>query len=418
VKIFEALENFLDALGFLYVTEIEFKNLCDKNGITFRMLPKTMGSELATKAQFINDFGLAKAEMRSNLTLLERLIPDFNVVPADEEAILSKLSSLLEENRVYQLCQRGVDDPRAAITAIREFQEGLSSDVTYGEYSSIMDVSLDEWTARVEQGEAVVSVQGFEKLCQMIGGLNPGRIGILLADTGFGKTNLGLTLALRARHTMGVAYANMEMSLEDISKRIAILESGIKHKEFYEQVRLKEFKDRFRDDGKGFFLTEGRTLSPMQIKVWIRTLNKKSPLGLVVIDYDQCLELGISRDVPEWKAIQNTLSDFDNFAKEVGCFILVLAQLNREGEISSSHRSLYKAHTVLHFRNDEDHGPVIHAKKNRHGRSNACLAVDYDEESSGIIERDLVEASQKKQKRTIEIKKPKASYAPRGKEWE
>lgn len=408
-KVFPKLEAFLDALGFLYCTDEHVRDSVERLGIRFKALPQSYGAQVAARAQAIGDFKLARHELSHELTLLEMGVQDFKIIPRDDLTLQEKLNALLEEQRVYELCLLGQKDPRAALEQIKNFQETLSANVNYGEFDALMNVYLHEWKEKVERGEDEIIIPGFERLSKMIGGFNPGRIAILLAETGFGKTNLGLLLALAARHSLGSIYFNMEMSYTDICKRIATLESKSKHKDFYQNVRREEWIKSFSDNGKGFVITDGRTLSPNQVKALVRNISRIQPVGFVVVDYDQCLELEVNRDTPEWKALQKTLADFDNFAKEMNCFILVLSQINRDGEISASHRALFKAHTVLNFRNDETHGPIIHAKKNRHGKANAALKVEYIEDSSEIIECEVISLSNKKQKR--EIKLPKTAPA-------
>lgn len=407
-KVYPPLEDFLNALGYLYCTDTDTRTMVEDLGIRFKSLPQCFATTTAYKAQSIGDFALAKHELYGDIVLLEKVTTAFRIVPDDPNTFQVKLKSLLEDHQVFELCAKGQADPQGARESIRNFQESMTSDVTFGDFANVMQVHLAGWKSKVEAGQSLIKIPRFEKLSEVIGGFNPGRLGSLYGDTGFGKTNCALQLALMARQVMGVLYINQEMGLEDISKRIATLESGIPHKDFYFHVRKPEWANGFANNGRGFFITEGRSLSLMQIKALIRRISKTTPLGFVVIDYDQCIELETSRDVPEWKALQNALSDLDNFSKEMDCFILVLGQLNREGEVSASHRATFKAHTVLHFRNDDEHGAVIHAKKNRHGRAHAAVSVNYDEETSQITELEVLNLkSVKKTKREIQLPKQK-----------
>lgn len=397
------LEDFLNALGYLYCTDSNVKDSCERMNVNFRTVPNCFGVELAIKAQAFNNFDMAKYELRDELSVLIRFVKDLRQIPTEDLLLKEKLDLLLGEDKIYNLCEKGINDPSLIIEDIKNLQDTLSEPIVIAEFGELLPSYLKVWKKRVEKNEQEVLIEGLEKLSEMIGGFNPGRLAILMGDTGFGKSNLGLTIALRARHAMPVVYFNMEMGFEDVSKRIAVLESKISHKEFYQRVKNDDWAKSFNDNGKGFYITEGKTLSPQQIKAAVRTIVKNKNIGLIVVDYDQCLELNVDRFTPEWKAIQNTLAEFDNFAKEINCFILVLAQLNRDGEISSSHRSLYKAHTVLHFKSDDRHGPIIQVKKNRHAKSNVALLVNYPPESSCITEVNIINYSDKKEKRQINV---------------
>lgn len=402
-KVFPALDNYLTALCYLFLTDKNVRAQCDRCGVRFASLPKTQATESATKAQAIASFELARHELKDDAAFLEMGMPDLRQVPVDDVAFLEKLNGLLENQKVYELCAEGMSDPIGVKEKIKNFQESLCTEVSYGPLDAVMSVYLPEWSERVQKEQAIVKIKNFERLSEMIGGFNPGRIGILLAETGFGKTNLGLSLALNARATMATGYANQEMSFDDISKRIAVLDKKIKHRDFYQLVKDESFVRSGWDNGKGFYITNGQSLSVNQIKGWVRSLSRETPIRFLVIDYDQCLNLETSRNVPEWKALQNALADFDNFSREVECFILVLAQLNREGEISGSHRSNFKSHVTLKFFNDDEHGPIIRADKNRNGIHGAFLKVDYDTESSLIREIEVCPPKGKKKKREIKL---------------
>jgi len=107
----------------------------------------------------------------------------------------------------------------------------------------------------------------------------------------------------------------------------------------------------------------------------------------------------MNRNIQEWKALQQAIIRLEDLAKELNFCIIVLAQLNRDGEISASHRATFSAHTVLNFRDHPTLGPVIDAKKNRHGKKDSVVTVDYTEISARITEKQQVKIDRKAEQR-------------------
>lgn len=225
----------------------------------------------------------------------------------------------------------------------------------------------------------------------MIGGFNPERIGIAMGETGFGKTNLAINLALAAARTMGVAYVNMEMGYADMVKRFAVIGAQVNYRDYGQGAfDPGAVKNRLSSVADKIQITSGKALSLPQISAWARLRHRKNPLGLLVIDYDQKVDLRLGFGIEEWKELQKAVEAFEALAMELGIYVLLLAQVNREGKIAGSFRALYPAHTALRFREHETHGPIIEAVKNRHGKKSQALTVLYNQENSSLIEGDVI----------------------------
>ena len=406
--IYPKLEEYLDAVVLLYLTDEFMRTTIDENGLNFERLPQCNSTKIGVKAQKIGNFKLAQHECRDDLCLLERVVSSFTQVPTDGLTVIEKLNVLMKQNRIFNIGQTAILDPEQGYIQIKEFRDEVCGEIVDGYKHDLMSVFLPIISAEIEENKDCITIGGFEKLSGAIGGFNPGRMGILMAETGFGKTNLGLSLALRANATMGVGYVNMEMSFKDICKRMGVLERGITYTEFHQKVRDEEWRRSFRETEHPMCITDGKSAKPIEIKAWIRKKVREDRIQFVIVDYDQCLTLNTSYDTPEWKAMQDVLMDFDDFCKEVNIFLLVIAQINREGEIAASHRALYKAHSVMLFCNDDEFGPSIVIKKNRHGRKGAVITVQYDQENSKITEQELVFKREFKKSKVDTIRKPEA----------
>lgn len=333
-------------------------------------------------------------EMRSILESVGR-ISDLPMIPRDPVALRDMFQSLYEEWQFGQLGEQLRNNPKLGKDLIRTFQVKEANEVKFQTLSEL-SILVGHHHEQAKEKKSVIDVQGFLKLSQMIGGFNRQRLGIFLGGTGFGKTNFAVNLALAASKTMRVGYVNMEMGYDDMVRRFAVIASGLPYSDYslgnFDPSRLKQ---KLEEYGERIFLTSGRSLSYAQIVAWARLL-KDDGLDLLIIDYDQKVELNLKHQAEEWKALQKLIEAFEDLAKELNLYCLILAQVNREGLIAGSHRAQFPAHTVLAFYDHELHGPVIEAKKNRHGRKDQALKVNYNSENSLITELDVVTISRDK----------------------
>lgn len=403
-KLYPPLEQFLITLVYGALTVEHIWSQMIEAGIRSQVLPHCDARDILGRLEQFKEFRRAQHELQGDLAFLERYQPDLTQIPRDSVVLIGKLNELLKLNEIVVLGLLCQEQPNLAMNKIISFQQEFGPRVECYSFEDI-PAQLFEIRKKVKDGTSQAIIPGFEQLSGLIGGFGPW-LTVLLANTGFGKTMLALQLALRARFTMAVFYANLEMQFATIVRRLATLETKIEHKDFFQSVLSDEWISKVQDAGKGFDITGGQSITPGQFKSTIRTLNRKRefPIELAVLDYDQCLVLESRRDKPQWEVMHDVLADLDNFAQDVGCHVMVVAQVNRDGEISSSHRSLFKAHTVMHFRDHDSHGPLIEIKKNRHGPAGKAVKVEYDQNTSQIREIDVISLmSPNKRKREIKV---------------
>jgi KaiC/GvpD/RAD55 family RecA-like ATPase len=338
-------------------------------------------------------------EMERDLTLLERFSDSLTVIPKNPEVLRDKFQELSSAFQFQQLADELRLNPDKGKELIKRFTINEARGVEYQTLSEL-SLNVDRHHAQSKEGKSVLVVKGFEKLSAMIGGFNPERLGIFLGGTGFGKTNFAVNLALQAGQTMGVAYANMEMGYDDMVRRFAVIASAVSYSDYSRgKFHVDDVKSSLQKNGQNIFLTSGKTLTFDQITAWARLLASKNNIGMLIVDYDQKVDLNLKHQAEEWKALQKLIEAFEDLSKELGIYCLVLAQVNREGLISGSHRAQFPAHTVLAFHEHEAHGPIIEAKKNRHGKKAQALTVLYNEQNSVITECEIITLQPKKEER-------------------
>ncbi len=209
-----------------------------------------------------------------------------------------------------------------------------------------------------------------------------------------------MNLAMASQKTMNTWYFNMEMSLEDIFERMLAIfyERAFSDLRTYGDVEIGRMIQAFENNFK-FRITSGRDKTLKEIQNMSRLQAATEKPGIIFIDYDQKILLDTNHQTPEWKALQLAMISLEDLAKELNCFVVVLAQANTEGEISGSNRSRFSASSVWSFEEDEDLGPIIRFNKNRFGERGKVLQVKYERHCAKVSEKELVTVAIKKKRK-------------------
>lgn len=306
-----------------------------------------------------------------------------------EEVLAPLYAECIKGYRLRELAQAILENPSHGEELISGYENRRYNLTKTISFADALADFVPEYDRRLIEKSILIKIPKYPLLSSMIGGFNPGRIGILLADTGYGKTNLGIALALSASEVGVALYFNMEMISYDFTERLVVSLSEITFQDLH-SGRLNRKTLESRAFNRRLFMTDGKDLSLQQIKSFCRAQKLKTGLSFCVIDYDQKLILETDRNTQEWKALQNAVIALESLAKELGVYILILAQQNEEGAISGSRRATFSASTVLKFYNDEGIGDVVVAAKNRFGKRNAAIKVNYSPDKASILEEDRV----------------------------
>lgn len=336
------------------------------------------------------------AEYARNRLFDEGAIASINLLCAGYEAPLDRAplqlryNELLEDYKLSWLKNQinsvsSLKELAALNDQINSGTESSNAVVSFGDY--VDEVYLNEKTRIAMTGEEHVRVPNWPMMSKMIGGFNPARLGIFIADSGFGKTNFAVQFALDAAIDMSVLYFNMEMSGYDFTHRAMACVNQLT----YTQMHTADFSGPqalLKARGRRFFYSLGKDLTLYEIGAISRRYKAKEGIKIIVVDYDQKLVLNGKDE--EWKELQRAAVWLEGLAKELGVYILLLAQSNHNQGISGSKRSIFPASNVSLFYDDGEHGPCIRMLKNRFGKRSACLSVDYQPESCTVRENNYV----------------------------
>ncbi len=386
------LEQFLNSCAYACLIDDEFQATCELAGINWQTLPPFDGVRAMQKYYLLRETHShqeARFEVRDDARFLE-ISADTSQLGRDEFELSVQFKKIHAIYAYEALGQELIANPSHGKALIENFTTGDLKRISASSVLEFAPPLFEEFLEKAKKQEGKVLIPGFPMLSEMIGGFNPKRILMIMGETGFGKTNLALALAIRASLRSRCLYVNMEMSLDDMTKRLAVMVTRKSYHDLYRgHIEYEEFKKLVSVFGGNLVMTPGSSLSMGSIEALIRRESREG-MKFAIIDYDQKIDLPLMKNEPEWRSLQKAIIKLEDLAKELDICIIVLMQQNRDGQISASHRATFAAHTILDFKNDPMQGPIIHAKKNRHGKKDQAVRVEYGQDDSSIIEIEVV----------------------------
>ena len=191
----------------------------------------------------------------------------------------------------------------------------------------------------IDSGESSATSTGFARLDYCLsGGFQPGKLYVLAARPGIGKSALAIHFSHEiAKRGLRASYASLEMSAGECAGRLLSRESGVAkprmkggllpaHRKKLEEStkRMQGWPITFKDDNKA-------TLD--SFRAFLAQERVKGGVGLAVIDYLQLLSApGYDSRVQEITAISRSLKQM---SIELQIPILALSQLSRQCEINN-----------------------------------------------------------------------------------
>lgn len=378
-------------IAFRAMTEKGFWEQAQLMGVRLEEWPPTRGRFLLEK--FLKDledrgFDFAFWNLTTGPNWSE--IENLNwALPETEEGLKALYEETIEIVRGQELGAAILQAPHKAYELLKNFENRQQNSSRVIDMAASMQEYHDAYTAKVAAGESVVGIPLWSKLADAIGGFNPERIAICKAESGLGKSMLAMNLAFCAAQKQPVLYVNMEMSLMDMYERLWAMTS----EQGFSKIRRDgppsmDLVDALKPEH--LFMTDGRDMSFIEIRAMARKIKEKHGLLMFIIDYDQKLVLDVPAGGAEWREMQRVMARFEQLAKELQCFGLILAQTNLDGHISSTHRARFSASTIWHFRKDDLYSYVIDFDKNRFCERGTAITVQYEGWCGRIKEGELV----------------------------
>ena len=193
---------------------------------------------------------------------------------------------------------------------------------------------------------------GLKDLDAQIRGLEPGRLYVVAARPGFGKTALAAQMGLAVSQTAGrVLMFSLEMPAEEIATRLVCSEARV------DLVRLSQSSEgdktalnerdwqrltraQERLDNAPFDILTKNGLLLQSLIDQVRREHQREPLKLFVLDYLQLVQVSGRAGENATQRVTMITTALKGLAMELGIPVMALSQLSREVEKRPNHRPM------------------------------------------------------------------------------
>lgn len=184
-------------------------------------------------------------------------------------------------------------------------------------------------------GEVQGVPTGYGELDKLLLGMQPGQLIVLAARPAMGKTALALNIAQNAcgLTKLPVVVFSLEMLSKELSMRLLTQRAKVDSK----RIRQKNFLDTdLRSIGRAvkelqeypIYINDNGGINLLDIQSQCRKIKAEQGIALVVIDYLQ-LMTPHTKTTSREQQISEMSRGLKSLAKELGCPIIALSQLNR-----------------------------------------------------------------------------------------
>jgi replicative DNA helicase len=332
-------------------------------------------------------------------------------------------SSVLKKYQAYleDLGKRDIDNTLAdcigdlaKINIFRSKETFETGDQIAKFLTKIMAEKERKFREKMSLGEVILEglSTGFNKLDELTLGLKQGDLIILAAETGVGKTALGLQTAktIGIDQNISTLYINTEMSREQIYQR---LWSNVSNVPLYDIKRGNYDGPSGNDRPKvnaaiqkiaksNFIHRFCPGLTPSQCIMLGRQAKVQKHIQVMVIDYIGRMDK-IDKNLNEWQVLEQIAKTNKILAQELQIPIMVLAQLNENGSLQGAKRIKNECDMLLKLypipnNEKEDYSKYANANfrlyldKNRDGENDKNIALHYDKQVQRIESARLIES--------------------------
>ena len=242
-----------------------------------------------------------------------------------------------------------VKDPVARAEGLLMQLEGLSGG---GELVPLAQAARDYVALKEDQfkNPGLRGLQtGYHNIDHRLNGLQPGNLVVVGARPAMGKTNYLLNIMRQValqKHDYEILIFSLEMSNSELVQRLVGAQGHVKGdllksaKVFgHEPSRERMFDAVNALAGLRVRLCDAAALTVGEIAAMVRTAHRRSGVGLVLIDYLGLVDADGRTDTQALRVAEITRA-LKKLAKQVGCPVIVAAQLNRQIEQRTNKRPM------------------------------------------------------------------------------
>jgi replicative DNA helicase len=172
-------------------------------------------------------------------------------------------------------------------------------------------------------------------LNKLIDGLSPGRVYVIGARPGVGKTVAALQLALGLCAHGNVAFSSLEMTAQELQIRAFAYDmrmsiGKLMRRQLDESDWQRIASRRAKWAETPMFIDDASSRTVMQIKQHARNVARKGKLAAVVVDYLQLVSAPRGERMKRYDIVSEVSRELKIMAKELQVPVIALSQLNRE----------------------------------------------------------------------------------------
>ena len=273
------------------------------------------------------------------ITLLD--LASYSVYAMTEKAIRGKAQIVREKSLYRSMIRVGT----GLVSTGYEADDDTIEDAVSSAVSQVMALALSHTTASVPIGVALDTLMSDIRSGKHnyivppglpFARLNPGDLVVVSAGTSVGKTALTLNWADEWSKKKSVVYFEYEMPESSLMARLVCKYSGVTYQNLTDGVFTPEEESRVNDS---IDLLKSRKLKVEEVWCDIGTLMSKirreasNGAEVIVIDHLGLIPYNMPKGLNSAKAIGKMLTNpLKNLASELNIIIVVLVQLNREGQ--------------------------------------------------------------------------------------
>ena len=188
---------------------------------------------------------------------------------------------------------------------------------------------------------------GYHNIDHRLNGLQPGNLVVVGARPGMGKTNYLLNILRQValqKHDYDILIFSLEMNSSELVQRLVGAQGEVKGdllksaKVFgHEASRERMFNAVSALSPLRVKLCDAATLTTSEIAAMVRAAHRRDGVGLVLVDYLGLVDADGRADTQALRIAEITRA-LKKLAKEVGCPLIVAAQLSRQVEQRTNKR--------------------------------------------------------------------------------
>lgn len=386
MKKFSNYHDFFSTVAKCFVLSPNFYSLFIKHGFEPFSWPDCEGRDLAIKFHSMAEersVEYAKLHCRDEAKKLRKI-----EIPEESSELIVAFSQFKQFGTWEQAAQRTLENPMLGEEIFFSAKNKNHSKLTARLVQADLNNVVEEIKADIKAGKELVrKVHKWPLLSESLGGFNPGRVYLIVAGTGVGKTTFTLNFGLDVLRTMPALFVNMEMTYKDMIKRLVQIGAELSSRELLEKYndeteqKVGAFISTFYSH-QPLYMTEGEALTLNEIKNMIFRHKQEHNVDFVFVDYDQKIRTNMRGE--EWQTVLKAVEELEEVAKKTETSIVILAQGDASGDPKASKRSAQPASAVIALgketRSDQDGEKEIYfleSKKNRYGPK-FKIALDCD----------------------------------------